>query len=306
MSMQLVFSQILIILIYVMVGFCAGKLHLINPEQRKFLSKLCSDLFLPFMILAATSRELSSQDVKNMFIAAAVGFFVMLSTTGLSLLYHKLTKAGREKSAVVTALVTYPNSGFLGIPLCMALFGEIAVLYGALMIMVFNALFFTIQYSLFLPEKPNLKNLCTPATICTIVMLIMLVFGIHFPDPVQTGISGIGSIVSALSLIVIGVMLSENKLSRIFTEKGSYIVVLIRNLLIPVVSLLLFTLLPIDDTSRLCMMVYLGCPCATLTSIYAMQLDLDATLSVNSVLLSTLCFSFTLPLIILIGRFILR
>ena len=302
MSMQLVFSQILIILIYVAVGFGAGKLHLIDANQRKFLSKLCSDLFLPFMILAATSRDLSAKDVSNMAVAATVGFFVMLSTTGLSLLYHKITKAGRERRAVVTALVTYPNSGFLGIPLCMALFGEIAVLYGALMIVIFNALFFTLQYILFLPEKPNLKNLCTPATFSTILMLIMLSFGLHFPDPVQTGISGIGSILSPLSLIVIGVMLSENKLSRIFTEKTSYIVVLIRNLLIPVAVILLFKLLPLDDTSSLCMMVYLGCPCATLTTIYAMQLDLEPTLCVNSVLLSTLCFSFTLPLIILIGQ----
>lgn len=305
MSMQLVFSQILIILIYVVIGFCAGKVHLIDPNQRKFLSRLCSELILPFTILSATSKELTGSDVRNLLIATALSFGVLLGTTGISLLIHKASGAGRMRTAALTSLITYPNCTFLGLPLCLALFGEIAVLYSAVMIIAFNVLFFTLQYSLFMPGKPNLKNLCTPAMISTVIMLLMLSFGLHFPAPVQDVVSGIGSIISPLSLIIIGVMLSENSLVRIFTEKLSYLVVLLRNLLIPLLVVLILKLLPLDTSSKMCLLVYLGCPCATLTTIYAMQLDLEASLCVNSVLLSTLCFAFTLPLIILFGQFIL-
>ena len=35
MSMQLVFTQILVILLYVAVGFVAGRTRLILPEQRR-------------------------------------------------------------------------------------------------------------------------------------------------------------------------------------------------------------------------------------------------------------------------------
>ena len=56
MSMKLVFAQIMVILLYVAVGFAAGKIGLINPEQRKYLSGLCSNLILPFTILSSSSQ----------------------------------------------------------------------------------------------------------------------------------------------------------------------------------------------------------------------------------------------------------
>ena len=303
--MQLVFSQILIILIYVVIGYCAGKFHLIDPAQRRFLSKLCSDLILPFTILSATSQELSKEDVRNLLIALLLVLGVFLCTTMLSLLYHKIRKAERVRRAAITALITYPNCTFLGLPLCLALFGEQAIFYSAVMIIVFNGLFFTLQYTLYLPGKPDLKKLCTPATIATLLMLVMVATGLHFPTPVQTAVSSIGQVVSPLSLIIIGVMLSENRLRVIFTQKASYIVTGIRNLLIPMLVALLLKPVPLDTASKMCLLVYLSCPCATLTTIYAMQLDQEPVLCVNSVLLSTLSFALTLPLIILIGQALL-
>ena len=55
MSMQLVLQQILVIFCYVAVGVGAGKLGIIDPDQRKYLTKLCSGLILPFTILSAAS-----------------------------------------------------------------------------------------------------------------------------------------------------------------------------------------------------------------------------------------------------------
>ncbi len=306
MSMQLVFSQIAIILIYVVIGYAAGKFRLIDATQRKFLSGLCSDLILPFTILSATSQELSGSDVHDLIIALILTFFVFSATSALSLLFHRLRKTGRIRTAVITGLLTYPNCTFLGLPLCMALFGDKAVLYSAVMIIVFNVLFFTLQYALFLPGKVNLKKLCTPSTLSTLLMLLMLGFGLHFPAPVQTAVASIGSIISPLSLIIIGVMLSENSPAAIFTQKISYLVTLFRNLLIPALVILLLKPIPLDFTSKMCILVYLGCPCATLTSIYAMQLDQEPSLCVNSVLLSTLFFAASLPLIILAGQFFLH
>ncbi|MBO4901357.1 MAG: AEC family transporter [Lachnospiraceae bacterium] len=305
MSMNLVFSQILIILTYVLIGYIAGKAGLIGKEQRVFLSKLCADLILPFTVISATSQELDTNDVRNLLIGTALTLAVFLGVTFVSVFAHRLAGADRARMSVITGLVTYPNCTFLGLPLCLALFGDIAILYSAVMIIVFNVLFFTLQYTLFLKDKPSIRNLCTPTMISTLLMLFMLALKLRFPAPLQTAFSSIGSIISPLSLIIIGVMLSENRLLRILTEKSSYAVVFVRNLLIPLLVILLLKPLPLDTTSKMCLLVYLGCPCATLTSIYAMRLDIEPVLCVNSVLLSTLFFTLTLPLIILIGQFLL-
>ena len=107
--------------------------------------------------------------------------------------------------------------------------------------------------------------------------------------------------ISPLSLIIIGVMMSENKLTAVLKEKRGYVVTLVRNIVIPLILMLLIRLLDIDPAGKVCLLVYLACPCATLTSIYAIQNDMEPEFAARSVLMSTLFFAGTLPLIIWIG-----
>ena len=63
-SMDIVLTQILIILLYVAVGFAAGKSGLISPEQRKYLTRICTSLILPFTILSASSQSVSGNELQ--------------------------------------------------------------------------------------------------------------------------------------------------------------------------------------------------------------------------------------------------
>ena len=303
--MQLVFTQILVILLYVAVGFVAGRTKLILPEQRKYLSGLCSNLILPFTILSAAAQSVDGRDMAAML--AAMGFTLALygCVTGASLVLHRARRAPRGIRAVTTSLLTYPNCTFLGLPLCRALFGDMALLYNASALVAFNVLFFTVQYSLFTGGRMNLKNLMTPAVLSTAAVIVMLATGLHFPDPVQTVVSGVGSMVTPLSLIIIGVMLSESRIAETLRQKRSYLIALLRNLGIPLAAMPLLKLLPMSADARLCVLVYLACPCATLTSIYAIKCDMEPEFAAHTVLLSTLLFAGTLPAIIALGQAIL-
>lgn len=302
MSMQLVFSQILIILLYVAVGFMAGRTGMIAPEQRKYLSGLCSNLILPFTILSASSQEVGGAEMTGMLVA--MGFMLALFTgvTLASLTFHRATGAPKAISAASTGLLTYPNCTFLGLPLCRALFGDMAVLYNAASIIAFNVLFFTVQYSLFTGQKMNLKNLLTPSVLSTVALIVMLALKLHFPAPVQTVCAGVGGMITPLSLMIIGVMLSENQFGAVLREKRAYFLALIRNLAVPLVALLILKLLPLGFEARLCVLVYVACPCGTLTSIYAIKCDMEPELCAHTVLLSTILFAATLPIIISIGQ----
>ena len=302
MSMQLVFSQILVILLYVLVGFAAGKLGLINPDHRKYLSGLCSVLILPFTILSASSQNVSGQEMRGMLVALAFTMATYLCVTLVSLAVHRATGAAPDMRAATTSLLTYPNCTFLGLPLCRALFGDMAVLYNASALIAFNVLFFTVQYSLFTGGRMNLKNLLTPAVLSTVLLIVMLAAGLHFPEPVQTVCSGVGSMVTPLSLIIIGVMLSESRIVETLRERRSWLIALLRNLGIPLLALPALRLLPMGADARLCVLVYLACPCATLTSIYAIKCDMEPVFSANTVLLSTLLFAATLPALIAVGQ----
>lgn len=305
LSMRLVFSQILIILLYVLVGFGAGKLKLITPEQRRYLSGLCSTLILPFTILSAASQEVGGRQLGGMLAALVCTLAVHICVTGLSVAVHRVRRAPPELTAATTGLLTYPNCTFLGLPLCRALFGDMAVLYNASAMIAFNVLFFSVQHSLFTGGKMDPKNLLTPSMASTVALLGLLAAGVHFPAPVQTVISGVGGMITPLSLIIIGVMLSESAVGTVLRRKRCYLVAALRNLAIPLAGTLLLRLLPMDPDSRLCVLVYLACPCATLTSIYAIRYDKAPEFCAHTVILSTLLFAATLPVIIAIGQKVL-
>ena len=304
--MTLVLQQILVIFCYVAVGVGAGKLGIIDPDQRKYLTKLCSSLILPFTILSAASMELGAESFCSLGIALGVMFLVFGLTLAGSLTLLRVFHAEDKFRAAICSLIAFPNCTFLGLPLCQALFGEIAVLYNCAALIAFNVLFFTVQLPLFTGGKIHLKAILTVPTGAIFGLLAMLVLGIHWPAPVQTVVSSVGGMITPLSLIIIGVMLSENDLLSIFRERAVYLVMALRNFLIPALAMLLLTVVPMAGADKLCVLVYLACPCATLTTIYSIQTDTYPELCARSVLFSTLCFAVSLPLIIALGQIILQ
>ena len=306
MPMMLVFRQILCILLYILVGYVAGKIHWIGPELRKDLTTLCANLILPFTILSSSRQTLDAQGFKNLGIAVTVILLVFGLTLAVSLLIHRLRRSGNAIRAASTGLVTFPNCSFLGLPLCQALFGDMGILYNVAALLVFNVLFFAVQYALFTGERFHLRLLLTPGMVSTLILIPMLLLQIHFPDPVQTVVGNIGSMITPLSLIIIGVMMSENRLVSLLTEKKAYMIVVIRNLVIPLLACLLLRIVPLESMEKLCVLIYIACPCATLTSLYAIKADKEPELCGRTVLMSTLFFAVTLPLIIAAGQRILN
>ena len=133
--------------------------------------------------------------------------------------------------------------------------GEWGTLYGAAGIIAFNLLFFTLQISLFTRKKFHPKIFLTPLNISTLALILMLIFHVHFPRPLQTVCSNIGGITTPMALIIVGVMLADGNLLQIVTEKRAYVISLIRNLICPLIMLVVMVLLPLDPNLRMAVLI---------------------------------------------------
>ncbi len=304
-SMDIVFTQILVILLYVAVGFAAGKGGLVSPDQRKYLTRICTDLVLPFTILSASSQAVSGGELAFLGLVTCGILLLFILTTFLSVRVQTLLGVPEPSRVTTASLLTYPNCTFLGLPLCRALFGETAVLYNVMFMLAFNLLFFTWQISAFTGKRFRPGSLLTLPTLATFVLVGMLALGLHFPAPVQTVFSSIGAMITPLSLIIIGVMMSEARLAELVRERRAFLVTLLRNLVIPLIAMLPLALLDLSPSDKLCLLVFMACPCATLTSIYAIQTGKEPEYAARSTLLSTLLFAVTLPVMIWAGSLFL-
>ena len=97
---------------------------------------------------------------------------------------------------------------------------------------------------------------------------------------------------------------ARNLMKTDVREKAVYLVMALRNFLIPVLAMLVLMALPMDVQDKLCVLVYLACPCATLTTIYSIQTDTHPELCARSVLFSTITFAVSLPVVIVAGQFL--
>lgn len=298
MSIIIAIQQVGIIFGYMLVGFIAGKLQIIRPQERLFLSKLITSITLPFTIIAATNVTMKRAVLVNLGLLTGTLFLTYVAVTGVCLVTLKMKGVSQKKQAAYTSLCVYPNSAFIGMPLCTALMGDIGTIYAAGAIAAFNVIFFTLQESLFSGKKFQLKNFVTPVNITTVLMIVMLIFGIHLPAPVQTVCSNIGGMTTPLALIIIGVMISESRLAEIIMEKRAYVLSLIRNIVVPLALLAVLKVLPLEYDVKLATLIFVACPVANLTAVYAMRFDTEAELCARTTLLSTLMFALTLPVIL--------
>lgn len=302
MSMEIVFQQILIIFGYAAVGYAAGKAHLISRDQQRYLSRIISSLTLPFTVLAASNLETGGGDLLNLGVSVILMFGCFLLTTLCCLVYAKAKGLPEDKKAAYTGLCTYPNSAFIGMPLCIALMGEWGTLYGAAAMIGFNLLFFTYQVSLFTRQSFTFRSFVTPLNISTLILILMLVFHLRFPGPVQTVCSNIGGITTPLALIIVGVMLADSNLIEVVKEKRAYVITLIRNIVCPGAMIAVMALLPLDYNLKMAVLIYVACPVGNMTSVYAIQSDMEPELCARATLLSTIFFAATIPAILWVGQ----
>lgn len=305
MSMDVVFQQVLIIFCYVFVGWVACKMGVLDGTLNKKISDLIVKITLPLSIIAAANVQPSANDLRNMALTAIILIASYIAGAIALCTYAKVKGLSPAKRAVYSGLCVFPNSGFIGIPLCTALMGDIGTLYGAAGLIAFNSMFFTYQYMLFMPnEKIRFKLFATPLNACVVILVGMLAFGINLPTVPQTVVSNLGAMTTPLALMIVGTMLAEGDILSVIRCKAAYLLSLMRNIVLPGLLLVVLAFLPLDYEMKLATIIYAACPCANLTAVFAIQADMETELCAKTILLSTLFFMGTLPVILCLAQLI--
>ncbi len=305
MSMGVILQQVFIIFGYVFVGFVASKIGVLNGTINKSLSDLIIKVTLPLSIIAAADVDTNPSDLINMGLTALVLILSYVVSAICVNLYANIKKLPPAKRAAYSGLTVFPNSGFIGIPLCVALMGDRGLLYGAAGLVAYNGMFFTYQYLLFHPnEKVRFKSFATPLNGCVLLLALMLAFGIRLPGAVQTITYNVGAMTTPLALMIVGTMLAEGDTLSMLRSKISYVFSLLRNVVIPLALLCVLALLPLDYEMKLATIIYAACPCANLTVVFATQVDMEPELCAKTILLSTTFFLITLPFILWVAQIV--
>lgn len=295
-------NQILLMFGLMFVGVLIGKFNLMRPQTSSDLTNILIYVVSPCLIVNAFEQPFSKSRLK-LFVLAFIGLVLLyfVEIIASKLLFDHVKN--NNIRLICKYGSTYSNAGFMGIPLISALFGSTGVFYGVVALAAFNLFNWTHGISLFQDsaepkEKlPLRKILLNPNIIAIVIGLIFFVTTFHLPGTIDQVVKYVGSVNTPLSMIVIGNSLVNIKLSREMLEKHLWLSLLLRNIIYPIVGIIILKILGVTGIAFYTTVIMAACPVAGLVVLFTLRSKHDPAPAISLMSLSTLLCLVTIPLI---------
>lgn len=301
MQFIVVLNQVAVLFILIIIGFILKKLKIITDEFGKGLTSLIIYVTLPMLVITSMnyefSKELFDNSIKILIYGSGVFLFMIL----VSMLFVKVFHADKPQKGVYQYLIVFPNTGFMGYPILLSVFGQIGIFYGAIFSLLFNFLIWTLGIVFVNQEKDtkiNLKMLINPGIIAVIVGFTLFIFSIRLPDVIYKPLELVGDTTTPLAMMLVGSLLGDAKFSDMVKNIRLFIIVLIRLIMIPCIILIVLSYANLPQIVSTTLVILSGMPSAANAAIFARKYDSDYRLASQGVFLTTLLSIGTVPLII--------
>lgn len=293
--MQIVFKQILILYIFLLLGWIIGKIKKDKAAHAEILSVLLVNIFLPFKVFGtfANNFTISYITEKYTYLIASVILIAILMLISY-FLPKLLTKRPYERKVYSYSFVI-TNYGYLGYVLIEAVFGEAVLAAFMFFAIPFIVYTYTVGYALLTGGEKPIKRLLNPITVSIVLGMIFGLSGLSLPSVLSTVISMGSACVGPLSMLLTGITLSTFVIKELLKDKTSYIFCALRLLIIPAAAYAVCSLLKLGTV--LPMILIITCmPCGLNTIVFPKLIDEDCKPGARLALISHIVSLVTIPL----------
>ncbi|MTI46850.1 AEC family transporter [Sporosalibacterium faouarense] len=301
MEFTVVLQQVTVLFILIVIGFALKKFKIITDELGKGLTGLIIYVTLPALLITAMNYEFSKEILDNSLKILLYGSFMYIFMILVSVIFMKLFHAENPQKGVYQFLVIFPNVGFMGYPILLSVFGEIAVFYGAISNLLFNILLWTLGIIFISQEKDkkiNFKMLINPGIISVLIGFSLFIFSIELPYVIYRPLELIGDTTTPLAMMLVGSLLGDAKFKEMLGNARLFIISIIRLILIPLSLIFIFKFMNIPEMISSILIILSSMPAAANAAIFARKYDSDYRLASQGIFLTTLLSIGTIPLII--------
>ena len=281
------------------LGFLLGKLKLISEHTNKQITNLLLTVFMPASLFMAFPSEYDQGSANLFFSGLLAGAIIMLVLIIIAKILFNKGWMKRELSNEAQFAMIFNNATFLGYPIVANTFGPTGILAYCGFIISFNIALFSYGIWLF-EQKVSVKLLFNiifnPNIIAVVLGMVVFLVGVKLPNFLTDAVSYVGGATTPLSIICIGFMLSQAKLSKVFAKWKLMLTAIIQLTLGPLVTWGLLTLFQFPvEVIQVCTLIQ-TLPTATSLGLFAVKYGGNAEESSELVTISTLFSVVTMPL----------
>ncbi len=298
---MLLLQQMLVLFIYMMLGFFLARKGVLDERAGKTFSWMVVNVANPALIILPTINKETTLSPEQIWEALKLAVIMYVALIVIAKVITMFMRTSMEKN-LYQMMMIFNNIAFMGFPIVAAAYGPDALLYSALFTLPFCMLIYTYGIVLITAngekqEKLKLRSIFNIGVIAVIFALAMLFIKPDMPEFVITATKGVSNLTGPLSMMVIGISLAGMKLKDVFCDKTLWLFSFVKLLVIPIIgTLIVIQLLDNDLLCHVCM-VMLGTPVASMVVVLAQTYDADSELMSRGVALTTILSVITIPMV---------
>lgn len=298
-------SSLVTILAVITLGYLLQAKGWFQEGFSKSIADLILKIALPASIFVSVLKFITREQLVSFFgislyplITVILGYLV---AWGAVLLFK--VPVGRR--GIMLNTFVNANTVFMGLPLNLSLFGEEAMPYFLVYYVINTLSIFTVGTYFVSIDRPDgnknkgiqWKSLFSPPLIAFLAALALVALGIPIPLFAQNSINMVGSLVTPLSLMYIGINLQQSGLGTIRLNRDTVIALAGRFIIFPFLMALVLLIGGTDNTLlKETFIIQSTIPTIVIMPILAVEADGDVDFATNVVTLTTIAYLVVLPL----------
>ncbi len=235
-------SPMLTLFLCMAVGYTANKTKILPENAGKTMAKMETWIFCPALSFCTMARFCTVSTLgihaKNILlssigVALALGIAIFLS--------RFFVKKKCAERGIYQYALAFANSGYVGDPLVLALFGEVALSYYKLFCLPITITIYTWGISVLVPSSEgkggNWKKLINAPTVAMLLGVLAGVSGLGaiLPAPIYSVLDSLKACMGPVGMLLAGFTVARFDLIGMLKNKKVYIASLLRLTLIPAV-----------------------------------------------------------------------
>ena len=302
MDIMVVFQTMLKLFLLLILGFVLFKCHIFDEYTNKKISALIVNVASPMLIISSIAG-VEENDKSIVFLMIGAGILMYIGFIILGKIINRLFPFPKKDWPVYECMVVFANTGFMGYPVLLDVFGQEAVFYASLIHMAFN--FFVYTYAILCLTKSddsefklNFKQLLTPGIILIFVGIFIYLFDIQLPSVLMDTINSVGSLTAPLSMMMIGSSLAVYPIKDSFTDWRSYVFAFVRLIIVPFMTMIVCRLLHINPYYANITIITNAMPVGSMVLMLATQYNANVKIVTKNIVVSTLLSVITIPIVV--------
>lgn len=302
MDIMVVFQTMLKLFLLLVLGFVLFKCHIFDEYTNKKISALIVNVASPMLIISSIAG-VEGNDKSIVFLMIGAGILMYIGFIILGKIINRIFPFPKKDWPVYECMVVFANTGFMGYPVLLDVFGQEAVFYASLIHMAFN--FFVYTYAIMCLTKSddsefklNFKQLLTPGIVLIFIGILIYLFDIQLPSVLMDTINSVGSLTAPLSMMMIGSSLAVYPIKDSFTDCRSYVFAFVRLIIVPFVTMIVCRLLHINPYYANITIITNAMPVGSMVLMLATQYNANVKIVTRNIVVSTLLSVITIPIIV--------